>query len=111
MRGRGVFILYLDPEITWEALTAPGVCTVVSVEGDEVVGFAQMQSDGHIQAHLSLVLVAPRHRRKGIGRRLIAEAFVRSGAKRVDLVTEGADEFYRSFKHKELSGYRLYWEE
>ena len=98
-----------DDETTWRALTAPGVCTMVAVESGEVVGFAQMQSDGVIQAHLTLVVVARDRRGQGIGRRLIEEAFARCGGKRVDLLsTEDADAFYRSFKHREHPGFRLY---
>ena len=97
-----------DAERTWAALTAPGVTTVVAVENEEVAGFAQMMSDGHIQAFLSAVCVSPAHRRKGIGRRLIDEAFARAGGIRVDLTTDSADEFYQSFRHRRFSGYRIY---
>ena len=45
-----------DAATTWQVLTAPGVRTVVAVDGAEVVGFAQVQSDGLIQAHLSLLV-------------------------------------------------------
>lgn len=34
-----------DYETTWRVLTAPGVCTVAAIEGKEVVGFVQMQSE------------------------------------------------------------------
>jgi len=82
---------------------------MVAVEGDSILGFAQMQSDGYIQAHLSLVVVAPSHRRKEIGRKLVEEAFSRAGGKRVDLLTDTADDFYRSFKHQDhWHGYRIY---
>ena len=98
-----------DAELTWQVLTAPGVTTVVAVEGDTILGFVQMQSDGYIQAHLSLVVVAESHRRKGIGRKLVEKAFSRAGGKRVDLVTDTADDFYRSFKHQDhWHGYRIY---
>ena len=39
-----------DPPRANRALTAPGVTTVVAVEADQVIGFAQMQSDGEVQA-------------------------------------------------------------
>ena len=98
-----------NPGTTWRALTAPGVCTVVAFEGKEVVGFVQMQSDGVIQAHISVILVAQNYRRRGIGRRLVEEAFRRCGGKRVDLITmNGADDSYRSFKRQCCSGYRIY---
>jgi ribosomal protein S18 acetylase RimI-like enzyme len=94
---------------SWQALTAPGSHTIVAIEDDRVVGFAQMQSDGLVQAHLSLIAVAPEQRRRGVGRRLIEEAFRRSGAQRIDLVsTEGADHFYRSFSHRSFVGFRIY---
>jgi len=96
-------------EQTWQALTAPGSHTIVAVDDDLVVGFAQVQSDGMVQAHLSLIAVAPDQRRRGIGRRLVEEAFRRSGAQRIDLVsTEGADDFYRSFSHRSFPGFRIY---
>ncbi len=82
---------------------------MVALEGERVVGFAYLQSDGAIQAHLSLIGVLRSHRRRGIARRLVEEAFRRCGAERIDLVsTEGADDFYRSFMHLELPGFRIY---
>ncbi len=98
-----------DAERTWRALTAPGVCTVVAVQNNRVVGFAQMQSDGLIQAHLTLIVVDRDLRRRGIGAQLVRAAFVRSGGQRVDLLSpEGADAFYRSFEHQEFPGFRIY---
>jgi ribosomal protein S18 acetylase RimI-like enzyme len=98
-----------DSQTAWRALTAPGSHTVVAVESEEVVGFVQVQSDGVLQAHLSLLCVAKEHRRRGVGRRLVRGAFARCGAKRIDLVSmEDADAFYRSFNHKQGVGYRLY---
>ena len=38
---------------TRRALIAPGVTTVVAVDADAVVGFAQMFSDGELQAFLT----------------------------------------------------------
>jgi predicted N-acetyltransferase YhbS len=96
-------------ERTWRALSAPGSCTVVAVEDGDVVGFAQIQSDGLIQAHLTLIAVARASRRQGIGRRLIEEGLARAGGLRVDLVsTEGAHAFYRAFEHRRFPGFRLY---
>lgn len=98
-----------DRELTRRALTAPGVTTVIALQDDEVAGFAYVQSDGQVQAHLSLIVVARKHRRKGIGRRLVEEAFARCGARRIDLVSsEGADSFYESFAHRRFPGYRIY---
>ncbi|MGB3478172.1 MAG: GNAT family N-acetyltransferase [bacterium] len=97
-----------DPEFTWRVLTAPGVTTMVAVDSNKIVGFVQMQSDGLIQAHLSLVLVDRDYRRQGIGTRLIKEAFTRSGGKRIDLTTDDIPDFYRSFNHKEWFGFRIH---
>jgi len=98
-----------DSERTWRALTAPGVSTLVAVLDGRVVGFAQMQSDGLIQAHLTMIVVDRDQRRRGIGGRLVRQVFARCGGQRVDLLsTEGADAFYRSFAHQRFPGYRIY---
>jgi len=98
-----------DANLTWKALTAPGVHTVVALDGGRVVGVAQMLSDGQIAAFLSIIIVHPDYRRQGIGLGLVREAFKRTGAKRgVDLVTDSADAFYRSFAHREFRGFRIY---
>lgn len=97
-----------DPERAHRSFTAPGVTVVVALAEREVVGVAVLQSDGEIQAHLSLILVAPSHRRMGLGRRLLEDGFVRAGGQRIDLVTDSAVAFYESIPHKRLSGYRIY---
>ncbi|WP_328998496.1 GNAT family N-acetyltransferase [Kribbella sp. NBC_00709] len=89
-------------------LTAPGVTSVVAVDGDEVIGFAYLLSDGHIVAYLSMMAVHHNHRRRGIGRELIEHATPLTGAQRVDLVTDTADDFYASFEHRTFSGFRIY---
>jgi ribosomal protein S18 acetylase RimI-like enzyme len=88
--------------------TAPGVTTVVALDGEQVVGFAYLQSDGHIQAHLSQLAVHKSYRRKGIGRALLEYAAPLTGAQRIDLVTDTAEDFYASFDHKTFSGFRIY---
>lgn len=108
-RIEGWASFYTDPERTWRVLIAPGVTTVVALDRDLVVGFAYVQSDGEIQAHLSNIAVLRSHRRRGIARRMIEEAFARCGAKRIDLVSsEGSDQSYRSFQHREFPGFRIY---
>jgi ribosomal protein S18 acetylase RimI-like enzyme len=92
-------------------MTAPGVTTLVAVDeeaGAGVVGFACLQSDGEIQAHLSLIAVEAAHRRRGIARALIAEALARAGGERIDLVTDSAEAFYERLPHRRMAGYRLY---
>lgn len=98
-----------DPERAMRVLTAPGVTTVVAIENDQVVGFAQVLSDGEIQAFLANLAVAHGERKKGIGRALVIEALRLAGGHRVDLLSEeGATAFYSSFPHFQKPGYRLY---
>jgi ribosomal protein S18 acetylase RimI-like enzyme len=98
-----------DPERALRALTAPGVVTVVAVADGEVVGFAQMLTDGEIQAYLCDLAVAAGSRGAGIGRKLVEEAFARSGAARVDLLAlDESEGFYGSFEHRTMPGYRIY---
>jgi ribosomal protein S18 acetylase RimI-like enzyme len=97
-----------DKGTTWNTLTAPGVITMVALFDGEVVGFAQLQTDRYIQAHLSTIAVSRSHRRLGIGRLLIDTAFQRSGAKRIDLICEGPEAFYESFAHRRFTGFRVY---
>ena len=97
-----------DPARAHRALTAPGVTTVVATAGGRVVGFSHVQSDGEIQAHLSLVAVDDAYRRRGIGRRMLAFGLAEAGGLRIDLVTDSAEGFYRALSHRPMAGYRLY---
>jgi ribosomal protein S18 acetylase RimI-like enzyme len=97
-----------DPSRAHAILTAPGVTAVVALDGEHVVGFAYLQSDGHIQAHLSLMAVSRSHRRRGIGRALLEYAAPLTGAQRIDLITDTAEDFYASLPHRPHSGFRLY---
>lgn len=100
-----------DPDLTRRALTAPGVTAIVAVARDagEVVGFAQVFSDGVVQAHLGLLAVDEGWYRGGVGRGLVEEAFARVGAERLDLIASDESlDFYRSFKHREQVGFRIY---
>lgn len=98
-----------DPERAQRILTAPGVTTVVAVEGGEVVGFAELFSDGELQAYLANLTVDAAHRRRGIARSLIDEALRSAGGERIDLLSEqAADGFYQQLPHFPMSGFRLY---
>ena len=100
---------FRDQELVRRVLTASGCIVVVAVDTGRPVGFIQIQSDGGIHAHISNILVAQTCRSQGVGRRLVEIAFDKSGAKYIDLVsTEGSDDFYRSFVHREFPGFRLY---
>jgi ribosomal protein S18 acetylase RimI-like enzyme len=97
-----------DPDLARRAFTAPGVTTVVAEEAGEVVGFAELMSDGVLQAHLSLIATAASHRRRGIARTMLELALDEAGGARIDLVTDSADAFYSRLPHRRMSGFRLY---
>ncbi len=97
-----------DPARAQRALTAPGVTTVVAADGSAVVGFAQLLSDGEIQAHLSLIAVAASHRRQGLALMMLQEALRLAGGFRIDLVTDSAPEFYAALPHHRFEGFRIY---
>lgn len=97
-----------DPARADRVLTAPGVTTLVAIEGGVVAGFAQLMSDGEIQAHLSLIAVDPDYRRRGVARDLLGLALREAGGLRVDLVTNSAEAFYAALPHFKMSGFRIY---
>ncbi len=90
-----------DPARALRVLTAPGVTTVVAVEDGTVVGFAQVFSDGELQAFLATLAVAASQRGKGVARALVLEAARLAGGERVDLLSEDdAVAFYETFPHR-----------
>ena len=98
-----------DPARARRVLSAPGVTTVVAIEGGLVVGFAELFSDGELQAYLANVAVDATRRGEGAGRRLVTEALRRAGGERIDLLSEDSSaDFYRAFPHFEKPGFRLY---
>ncbi|MGZ4581092.1 MAG: GNAT family N-acetyltransferase [Nocardioidaceae bacterium] len=97
-----------DPETVRRMCTAPGSAAYVAVQDAEVVGWAQALGDGVLKSHLCFLAVAPSHRRRGIARLLTVATFQATGTLRMDLVTDSAPEFYRSFEHKEMRGFRIY---
>lgn len=108
-RAEGWPSLARDPKRALAALTAPGVICVVALREGEVVGFLQLLTDGVVTGYVSLIAVAGAHRREGVGRKLVEEAFARSTLGRLDLLTEeSAHEFYRSFEHRKFAGFRIY---
>jgi GNAT superfamily N-acetyltransferase len=103
------------PSWTSEAVTAaflaPGVLALVAEDRGDIVGAAQLLTDGSVVAYLGLLVVAADARGAGIGRSLIGELFRRSGVERMDLLSEdGSTGFYESLPHKTKPGYRLYAE-
>jgi ribosomal protein S18 acetylase RimI-like enzyme len=97
-----------DPARALRALTAPGVTTVVADADGRVVGFAQLLSDGEIQAHLSLIAVDPAFRRRGLARAMLVTALENAGGTRIDLITDTAPEFYAALPHRRLDGFRIW---
>ena len=97
-----------DPDVVRRVCTAPGASAYVAVEDSDVVGWAQALGDGVLQSHLGFVAVHPDHRRRGIARLLVVATFQATGTKRMDLITDGATDFYGSFEHKRMVGYRIY---
>jgi ribosomal protein S18 acetylase RimI-like enzyme len=98
-----------DPRRVERALRAPGVTALVAERGAELLGAVQVIGDGEINWTLTTLVVAAGARGRGIGSELVAEAFARTGARRLDLLTEDeGPRFYRRLRHRELAGFRLY---
>jgi ribosomal protein S18 acetylase RimI-like enzyme len=90
-------------------MLAPGVTALVALKEGGLVGAVQVLGDGQINWVIGTLIVAPSYRSQGIGRRLIAESFIATGAKRLDLLTENdGPAFYRQLPGREMAGFRLY---
>jgi ribosomal protein S18 acetylase RimI-like enzyme len=76
-----------DVERTYRALSAPGVTTLVANAGGRVVGAIQVQSDGAIQAHVSMLLIDPEWRGRRLGSRLLRDALDHAGGLQLDIRT------------------------
>lgn len=99
-----------DPEALHRSFTAPGVIVLVALDGDEVVGYAQVLTDGCLRAYLALMLVHRDSRRQGIGRALLERARQESGTERMDLIaSEDSANFYRQFPNRERRGFILHF--
>lgn len=100
-----------DPARADRAFRAPGVTTVVALqEGiDTPLGFAQLLSDGEVQAYLALLLVDPKWRHQGIATALTSFVVAAAGGSRIDLLADpNSVGFYESFPHKSMIGLRIY---
>ena len=95
-----------DVERTYRALTAPGVTTLVALVARRVVGAIQLQSDGVIQAHLSMLLIDPSWRRARLGSTLLREGLERAGGLQLDIRTR-TEGYYERFGASRSLGYRL----
>lgn len=97
-----------DPERAIRVLTAPGVTTVIAMDNRQVIGFAELFSDGELQAFLANLAVDERFRGRGTGQALVMEALRLAGGERIDLLCEDdALGFYGSFPHFQKQGFRL----
>lgn len=97
-----------DPDVVRQVCTAPGSSAYVACTADLVVGWAQALGDGVLQSHLGFVAVHPDHRGRGIARLLVVATFQATGTERMDLITDSAPEFYETFEHKRMHGFRIY---
>ena len=95
-----------DVERTHRALTAPGVTTLVAIVGGHLVGAIQVQSDGLIQAHVSMLLIDPSSRGTGVGSRLLRQGLERAGGLQLDIRTR-TEGYYERLGASRSLGFRL----
>ena len=95
-----------DRERTYRALTAPGVTTLVATVDGRVVGAIQVQSDGLVQAHVSMPLIDADRRGLGLGSRLLREGLDRAGGLQLDIRTR-TEGYYERLGASRSLGFRL----
>jgi ribosomal protein S18 acetylase RimI-like enzyme len=95
-----------DVERTYRALSAPGVTTLVANAGGRVVGAIQVQSDGAVQAHVSMLLIDAAWRGRGLGSTLLREALDRAGGLYLDIRTR-TEGYYERMGASRSLGFRL----
>jgi ribosomal protein S18 acetylase RimI-like enzyme len=96
----------VDVERTRRALIAPGVTTLVAIVGGRVVGAIQLQSDGLIQAHVSMLLIDRQWRGRRLGSRLLREGLERAGGLWLDVRTR-TEGYYERLGASRSLGFRL----
>jgi ribosomal protein S18 acetylase RimI-like enzyme len=95
-----------DVQRTYRALTAPGVTTLVAIADERVAGAIQVQSDGLIQAHVSMLLIDRKWRGVGLGARLLREGLERAGGVQLDIRTR-TEGYYERLGASRSLGFRL----
>jgi ribosomal protein S18 acetylase RimI-like enzyme len=95
-----------DARRTYRAMTAPGVTTLVAIMDGRVTGVIQVQSDGQIQAHASMLLVDRDCRGAGLGFALLREGLERAGGMQLDIRTR-TEGYYERLGASRSLGFRL----
>jgi ribosomal protein S18 acetylase RimI-like enzyme len=95
-----------DAERTHRALSARGVTTLVALAHGRVVGAIQVQSDGVIQAHVSMLLIDPEWRGRRLATRLLREGLEHAGGLRLDIRTR-TEGYYERLGASRSLGFRL----
>ncbi len=95
-----------DVDRTYRALTAPGVTTLVAIVGGRVAGAIQLQSDGLIQAHVSMLLIDRNCRGAGLGSALLRQGLKRAGGLQLDVRTR-TEGYYERLGATRSLGFRL----
>ncbi len=95
-----------DVQRAYRALTAPGVTTLVAIADGRVAGVIQVQSDGLIQAHVSMLLIGRNWRGLRLGPRLLREGLERAGGLQLDIRTR-TEGYYERLGARRSLGFRL----
>ena len=95
-----------DAERTHRALSARGVTTLVALADGRIVGAIQVQSDGVIQAHVSMLLIDPEWRGHRLGPRLLRDGLEHAGGLWLDIRTR-TEGYYERLGASRSLGFRL----
>jgi GNAT superfamily N-acetyltransferase len=95
-----------DAERTYRALSGQGVTTLVALVDERVVAAIQVQSDGVIQAHVSMLLIDREWRGHQLGSRLLREGLERAGGLWLDVRTR-TEGYYEHLGASRSLGFRL----
>jgi ribosomal protein S18 acetylase RimI-like enzyme len=82
------------------------IALVVAVVREQVAGAIQVQSDGLIQAHVSMLLIGQDWRGAGLGSTLLREGLERAGGLQLDVRTR-TEGYYERLGASRSLGFRL----